>query len=348
MLPSNTKRIQERLENWWEFGDQGRPLVVAKAVDPEADIPDTDDLERFWTDPDVILPRKMAQIEHTRLCCEALPMYRHDFASVGMAAALGCPVQYVDKTTIWCDPYLERIEEVAEIELDPDQWVYRLLLDLTRRATERAKDSHYVSVWALEGMTDIVGALYGVENLMRDMLLKPDEVKRAMERVKQIWLRAFADTQGIISRSGNRGYIGWAGIWAPGTTFPMQEDVAYNISPAMFEEFLIPHIRDEVDAMDCPFFHLDGVGMIPHLDSLLAIEKLKVVQWQPGAGKTALAPWHDLVKRILDAGKSVQVFARPEEIDPLVEAVGTRGVLAVVPDATVEECEWLAERYDEA
>ena len=61
------------------------------------------------------------------------------------------------------------------------------------------------------------------------------------------------------------------GVWAPGSTFPLQEDVAYSISAEMFRTFLIPHIRAQIAAMDYPFFHVDGTGMIPYVDALLEI-----------------------------------------------------------------------------
>ncbi len=44
-----------------------------------------------------------------------------------------------------------------------------------------------------------------------------------------------------------------------------------------------------------------------------------------------------LLKRILDAGKSINVYARAEEVAPLVGALGARGVLSIITDATHED-----------
>jgi hypothetical protein len=117
--------------------------------------------------------------------------------------------------------------------------------------------------------------------------------------------------------------------------------VAYNISPDMFRDFCVPAIRAQAAVMEYPFFHLDGVGMIPHLDPLLELAEIKVIQWQPGAGKEDLEQWYPLLRRILETGKSIQVYARADEVKPLVEAVGARGVLAVINDATHENMEAL-------
>jgi hypothetical protein len=151
----------------------------------------------------------------------------------------------------------------------------------------------------------------------------------------------------MIAVSGNRGGIGWAGIWAPGTTFPLQEDVSYMISNAMYRRFLLPHLCDQIDAMQYAFYHLDGIGAIQHLDTLLAIEKLRVIQWVPGAGKERISDWYELIRKILAAGKSIQVFANAGEVDVLVKNVGPRGLLVTVT-ATETEAHRLVERYHQA
>ena len=100
----------------------------------------------------------------------------------------------------------------------------------------------------------------------------------------------------------------------------------------MFREFFQPHIADFTDAMEYPMYHLDGKGAIAHLDALLEIKNLKAIQWEPGAGNREVTQWYDLIKKILAAGKSVQVFAEPEEIDDLVKTVGTKGLLITLRD----------------
>ena len=47
---------------------------------------------------------------------------------------------------------------------------------------------------------------------------------------------------------------------------------------------------------------MDGIGQIPHLDSLLKIDGIKGIQWVPGSGAPEEQNWDDLLTRILDAG----------------------------------------------
>ena len=77
-------------------------------------------------------------------------------------------------------------------------------------------------------------------------------------------------------------------------------------------------------------YHLDGIGAIGYFDALLELDSIKAIQWQPGAGKEAIGQWHELIGRMLAAGKAVQVYARPEEVRLLVNAVGPTGLLVIL------------------
>jgi hypothetical protein len=336
--------IQRQLEVWWEHGDQPSPCLLM-TIAPEAGVvPDTDDLERWWMDVDFIIERQMQVLDAQRYYGQAVPHHYVDRSASAMPGVLGARMKFIDKETMWAYPCLSSVEEVAVIALDPTNAWYRTAIEITKRSVALAKGHHYVGSYALGGITDIMAGLYGTEDYLIDLIAKPQAVAHAMEHVKQIWIACFREIQEIMARSGNYGAIGWAGIWAPGTTFPLQEDFSYMISDEMFKEFCLPHIMDQVEVMDFPLYHLDGIGALCHLNTLLDIEKLKVIQWVPGAGKERLNQWYGVIRQILNAGKSVQVYAQPDEVDALVENVGPRGLLITV-NSTDEEAKELAERY---
>jgi hypothetical protein len=340
----NLTVIQTQLENWWNFGEQERPCFLITIPPPaDAAIPDTDDLERWWMDVDFILERQMKAIEAQQYYGVSVPFHYTDRGSSAMEGILGANMKFIDKETIWAYPCFESVEQAADAlaaGADPGNIWRASTLEITRRSVALAKDHHFVAPYAMEGVSDILSGLYGTENLLMDMVEKPDAVGLALERIKRLWIELWGEIQGVIAGSGNPGGIGWAGIWAPGTTFPMQEDYTYMISARMFRKYCIPHIADMLDVMDYGFYHLDGTGAIAHLPHLLGLSKLRAIQWVPGAGKEELAQWHELIARILAAGKSVEVFARPEEVEPLVKAVGARGLLINV-SCSAEEAERL-------
>jgi len=345
ILTNILKEVEPKLSNWWENNDQEQPLVLTTCLKENADIPDTDNLEVFWKDIDFIMKRRMAIIDNTRYHGVAVPFQLIDFASSAMACALGGRPELLNKETIWCYPAFNSLEDVAEVKLTEANPVYHHILQLGKRSTAAAPNHHMIAHFPLEGPLDIIADLYGSEKLLTDLLLNPDGVKNAALAATRAWMKGFNDVNNIISKSGNKGGIGWAGIWAPGTTFPIQEDFSYMISKEMFDEFSLPHIIEMVEAMDYGFYHLDGKGSIIHLDSLLQIEKLRAIQWQPGAGNEKLSQWYDLIRKILNSGKSVQLFGKPEEIDDLIKNVGTRGVMVICGNLSRDEAERLEEKY---
>ncbi len=339
-------KVRDHLTNWWENGDQKHPLVLASCPREESlDIPDTDDLNVFWQDIDFIIARQMALIDNSDYYGAALPYHFIDHGSSAMSCALGAKLQLLNKETIWAHPILECLEAFTDLHLDENHPVYHHILQLTRRSAKLAPDHHFIAHFPLQGVMDMIADLYGTEQLLMDMLVQPDKVGRAAEHAKTLWMQGFHDINAIVETSKNTGGIGWAGVWAPGTTFPIQEDFSYMISKKMFDQFCLPHICDMVDAMDYPFYHLDGTKAIQHLDSLLKIDKLKAIQWQPGAGHEALHQWYELVQKILVAGKSVQLYGRPEEIEELVKHVGAKGVLVICRNLSNSEGLRLLEKY---
>lgn len=151
--------------------------------------------------------------------------------------------------------------------------------------------------------------------------------------------------QDLIDAAGNPGCMNWMATWAPGRTCATQEDISYMISNAMFRRFCLPPLRELIDSLDYAMYHLDGVGGLAHLDTLLDIPNLRAIQWVPGAGKEDVPQWYDLIRTIIGKGKSVQVLARVEEIDDLVANVGARGLLIWANDVQPDEAARLLERY---
>jgi 5-methyltetrahydrofolate--homocysteine methyltransferase len=112
----------------------------------------------------------------------------------------------------------------------------------------------------------------------------------------------------------------------------LQSDFSYMISPAMFERFVLPDLMECCEALDHPFYHLDGKGEIPHLDHLLSIQRLKGIQWVPGDGQPPPDCWLPLLQRIRTGGKLCQVSVSPQGALRIVRELGGRGFLFWIAD----------------
>lgn len=212
-----------------------------------------------------------------------------------------------------------------------------------------SKGCYFVGCPALTGGFDALAALRGTENLLMDMIKRPGWIK---QRLKEL-LRAYRDVYDrlyelIKMDDGGMAYRDFC-LWAPAKVAEVQCDAAAMISPAMFKEFVVPDLASYCGWLDYSLFHLDGTQCIVHLDHLLEIDSLDAIEWTPqswlpgGADKQ----WHEMYKRILNAGKSVQIVGvTPDEIIPLLDAVGTEGIYILSDFSNEDECEKITKKLD--
>src|SRR5690242_2305352 len=111
-LQSRLPEAQCRLQNWWEHGDQDRPCFLITLPHPSPiDLPDTENLVRWWTDVDFIIRRQMVVIDSQDYLGEAMPFHYVDRGSSAMEGILGANMEFVDKQTVWASPCFESVEQ---------------------------------------------------------------------------------------------------------------------------------------------------------------------------------------------------------------------------------------------
>jgi len=321
-----------QLTAWWNHEDMDRPCVLATQKTPLLPHLKGDALESWWMDIPARLERVKEVIRKQAYHGEAVPYQYVDYGASAMAGALGCPMEFVDADTIWAHPKFEDIDEALEADISLHGLFWEKLEALTRGSLAFSKDHHFVSYFALGGVTDTAASLVGTENLLMDMVAEPESVDALMTRMADLWLEAKGKVDQWFSEAGQSCHIGWCGLWAPGTTFPLQEDFSYMISNEMYRRYCVPSLERFIAALDYPMYHLDGVDALKHLDTLIGIPDLKAIQWQPGAGHEELEQWIPAIQKILKAGKSVQLYARAEEVEPITKAVGPKGMAYVLLD----------------
>lgn len=345
-LHNQVSKIKDKLLAWWEGAEMRTPCLLMTTPDPTSlPVPDTDNLEKYWFDVDWGLKTALQRIASQRYHGVALPYHWPDWGASTFAGVLGARMEMVRKETFWAYPVCTRLEDVLEIHLGNDNLFARIVNEMTRRSVACSRDHHFVACYPIVGIADILAGLYGTEELLLAMIEQPAAVERAMQHVTRLWLEEFDRVSRLIESGGNPGHMTWMAIWAPGRACAFQEDFSYMISRQMYRQFCLPPLLDLIDSLDYPMYHLDGAGALTHLDTLLDIPRLRAIQWVPGAGREAVAQWYPLTRRILDAGKSVEVFARPEEVPELVREVGPRGLLIHCGEVTEEEADWLLEAY---
>ncbi len=162
------------------------------------------------------------------------------------------------------------------------------------------------SITDLGGIMDIICSLRGTENMLYDLYDYPNEIKALTKQVTKFWFEAFDRQKEAIAKTG-RPYNNWMNIPSSKPWFPIQCDFSYMISPAQFEEFVLPHLNEQVGHLERSVYHLDGVGELPHPDRILDIEGLTAIQWTAGGGQPPLTDevWFSMYKKIQEKGKNL-------------------------------------------
>ena len=79
-------------------------------------------------------------------------------------------------------------------------------------------------------------------------------------------------------------------------------------------------------------FHVDGKGMLRHLDVLLSIPQIQAIQWVQGVGDDLpIQQWLPVIRKIQDAGKGAIVDLQLDELEPFVAAMKPDGLYLCIP-----------------
>jgi 5-methyltetrahydrofolate--homocysteine methyltransferase len=333
-------RVEADWSAWWA-GELERPLVMIEHLEAPPDRPAPQAYSytsnySLAVPHDIILDQYQAVLEAKRFYGDTLPKWWPNFGPGIMAGFLGTKVHCVPDT-VWFEPFTELPITAIQPAYDPDNIWWLHVHELTRRAVERWEGRVAVAHTDLGGNLDIVASLRTTQQLLLDLYDAPEEVARLQAVMTRLWLRYYDELDAVI-RPGCSGTTPWAAIWSPLRCYMLQSDFCYMISPKMFERFVLPDLADCCAALDHAFYHLDGKGEIPHLDMLLALERLRGIQWIPGDGAPPPHEWLPLLQRIRAGGKLCQVYVTPRGARTIVRELGGKG-FALAIDADLPEAD---------
>jgi 5-methyltetrahydrofolate--homocysteine methyltransferase len=323
-------RVEGAWTAWWS-GELERPLVMIEDLvpPPGLDVSNVLDLgPPAITFPleqpaDEIIDYYGVRLEAKRFYGDAWPKWWPNFGPGILAGFLGARV-HASADTTWFEP-----TEVVPITglnpaHDPGNGWWQRVWELTRMAVERWGSRVAVGHTDLGGNLDVLASLLITERLLFDLSDHPEEVARLAGSITQLWLRYYDELHALVEPAG-RGTTPWAAIWSPLRCYMLQSDFAYMISPRMFERYVLPDIAACCEALDHAFYHLDGIGQIPHLDMLLSLERLRGIQWIPGDGQPPPEAWLPLLQRIREAGKLCQLYVSPDGARKITRELSGRG-----------------------
>lgn len=281
---------------------------------------------------------------------EAIPGFGPDHGPDQFAACLGTTLHFSPDSpgTAWIKPFVDDWRDVLPLGLDETNVLWQSWLKFTRLLAEHARGKYLVEVCDLHSNADALSAIRGPDRLCLDFYDCPELVGQAMLDVRRLYQPIYDRLYAAAGYNRETGASGWAPFWCEGKFATIQCDFICLVSPEISRRYILPALEEEAEFLDHCVYHLDGPGALPHLDDILSIKKIDVIQWVSGAGQPKMwrPEWRDVLKRCQKAGKGLQIhdltIAEAKELHPQLNPAG---LVYCVQANTIKEvedfCNWL-------
>jgi hypothetical protein len=349
MWKSNWEETKQHFIDWWHhdglvLGSWGAPEYDGQPHEETEAPPKPESIRDRFTNGE-----QRAIWNHHRLArqffpADVLPVSDTHIGPGDLALLLGSEPGF-SKETVWFNPVFHRDlepEKLPPLIFDETNPWWQVIEQTLKTAADLARGKYLVGCPDLVENIDILAALREGQNLLLDMIDRPEWVEYKVQEINRVWFEAYQRIYDIIKLDDGSSVFGPFRIWGPGKTAKLQCDASAMFSPAMFERFVTPGLTEQCEWLDFSIYHLDGTQAICHLDNLLHIAPLDAIEWTPQAGleNGGHARWYDLYRQILEAGKSLQVVGvTKEEIVPLLNAIGSKGIYILTWFSNAEEAE---------
>ncbi len=297
------EQAQAQWEGFWR-GENRRPMV--SAVIPKPGVEPVDKPE-YTAGRDgnygPVVDQLLRYGETHEFIGEAIPFFYLEFAADHFAGLLGAKLHFREDGHGygWAEPFVRDWDE-QELRFQPNGEWWQRTVEFAQALRAGCDGKLMIAAPTLVASLDALSAIRGAQNLLMDLVTQPDKVHRALAQVT----RAHGEILDALSELldfPTYGSINRHGMYTKGRIAIPQCDFSCMISPAMYREFEVPYLRQEMARLDAAEYHLDGPGAIKHLPALCEIEELDIVQWVPGSGFGEAQDWTWLYDRIDQLGK---------------------------------------------
>lgn len=344
----DVEAAQRRLRDWWD--GKGIALHVTAPKDEswvEVPEPPPADPTTQRLDPIYRAQRELYRLSRTYFGGVALPMFNANIGGPGSLGLFLGAEGHIAPDTVWYEPCISDPDTHPALTFDTENLWWQRHVATIDEALRQADGRYVVAVPDLVENIDTLAQLRGSEQTLMDLIERPEWVLEKITEINQ----AFFDCYDLLWEKIRDP---WGGIsfhafqlWGPGKTAKVQCDFCCMISPKMFRQFVQPALTEQCAYLDYAMYHLDGTQAWSQIPNLLAIEPLKAIEWTPQAGLQGggSPEWYDLYRRIKAGGKSVQAIdVRPEEVEPLIDAVGREGLFIITEARSETEARDLLNR----
>lgn len=333
MVTENWEASRQRFEALWRRERADRSCVSIRTLkDPARPVvcpPHRPEefFRRSVTDPEFLYGVLRENIEKVYYAGDAFPSANLYLGTGGHCGYTKKYCHSFESNSVWFDPVMEDVE-AESIEYDDNSE----LLGITRRMVDylerRHRQDFFVSNTDNCSSLDALANLRDSADLLMDMMEQPEQIKRHLRALQDILHRTEREIQDRLLPLNDGGTVtDWMGLWCPGRHHQLQCDLSVMISPALFEEFALPELEENAAFFEHTVYHLDGQEQVRHLDMILSVKGIDLIQWTPVAGQPETSAFLEVLKRIQKAGKGLVLMPHSYEMPRLLDELDPAGVL---------------------
>lgn len=316
------QQLRQNYRQWWA-GELERPIVPIVTHGHPTDVTPVGPWlhpGNSWDlsiDPRDFVNNFDTSMDSCRWHGDAYPMFNLSPFGPGVLAAFLGAIPESAPHTVWFHPPRKDIPiEELHFEWDDQNPCYRRVANLYEAAMDKWHGRVVVGMADLGGVMDVLQTFRGAENLLMDLYDSPDEVLRCVREIQEMWLLCYRKFNAIMEGEAE-GYSDWWRMYGETPGYILQSDFSYMIGPEQFRTFIAPELSSTGARLQNAVYHMDGIGQIPHLDQILAIDSIKGVQWVPGSGAPEQQNWDWILEKILASGKKLIHLTQKPDGSPI-------------------------------
>ncbi len=338
-IPDWETRIR-RQDAFWNCEIIDRPVVIMsfQKKNTSGKKPESKNYQKIrdrWMDAEQIADWAVYNAANTVYCGDSLPQAMPNLGPEIFSAFFGMEMEYGEHTS-WGIPNLHDWEKASEIKFSKDNFYWKKIIEMTDILLEKGKGKYYTGYTDIHPGGDAIAAFRDPLNLNMDMIDCPENVKKLRKYVDDIFEEVFNFYTNKLQSAG-QAISSWPGIISSKRWHVPSNDFSCMISKPMFDDIFLPGIARECKIAEASIYHLDGPQALTHLDSLLDIKELNVIQWVYGSGKGRATNWLNIYRKCQAAGKGIQLWAETDELDTIMENLRPEGVWLGVSGIKDEE-----------
>jgi len=293
------------------------------------------DLERYWSDPEVLVARALHNKGNFYAGDDSLPSSQLSGSPLLLSAFLGAKLEFAPNT-VWTHPSVDDIKSLENLKFDSQNRWWKLFEESFRRLT--ASPDVIPVMLDFGGLLDNLAGLVGSETMLIETADRPELIKTVLGNMREVAIECYHRLFEILGTPAN-GTSNWLNLWSPGRTGILQNDFSIMISTDVYRELAFEEFNVMGPMYDDCIFHLDGTACSRHLEKfLLEIPWIHAVQLgsDPGTKAMEVLP---AIQLLQSKGKRVYTYVFPDEIEDLFSKISPRGVCVITAVHSEEEAE---------